>query len=169
VPSAELTNMLNQLRDLIHYQEWADSQFFSQWYQTNDAHNQEELRRRAGHIVMVQKLFLDLLENQEAVFPDKNAPLPEINYLRDRSKQIHERWKNALSSLPENRLQDLIKVPFFGNPDFAIRLEEAIIQVLLHTQHHRGQNMELLHRIGSKTPIVDWILWILKGKPAAEW
>ena len=161
--------MLNQLRDLIQYQEWADSQFFHQWLQANDAHTHEDLRRRASHIVMVQKLFLDLLENQEARFPDKNAPLPEMRDLRDRSIKIHERWKNSISELQLDRLQEQIKVPFFGNPDFAIKIEEAILQVLLHTQHHRGQNMELLNRIGSKTPIVDWILWILKGKPQADW
>jgi len=161
--------MLNQLRDLISYQEWADSQFFSEWLKITDLHSNEELRKRTGHIVMVQRLFLDLLENQQTVFPDKNAPLPELNFLRGRSKEIHERWKTFLSTVPENTMQDQIKVPFFGNPDYAVKAEEAIIQVLLHTQHHRAQNLELLNRSGSKTAIIDWILWILKGKPAAEW
>ena len=48
-------------------------------------------------------------------------------------------------------------------------LAESVLQVMLHTQHHRGQVCMRLRDVGVEPPTVDFILWLWTGRPAAEW
>ena len=50
-----------------------------------------------------------------------------------------------------------------------IRVDEALVQVAMHTQHHRGQLMTRLKDFGGEPKNVDWIIWLWKGKPPARW
>jgi len=46
---------------------------------------------------------------------------------------------------------------------------EALVQVAMHTQHHRGQCMTRLKDFGGEPKNVDWIIWLWKQKPSARW
>ena len=41
------------------------------------------------------------------------------------------------------------------------------LQVVLHTQHHRGQVCARLRDAGGEPPTVDFIVWLWEGRPAA--
>ena len=44
-------------------------------------------------------------------------------------------------------------------------LGESILQVFLHTQHHRGQVCCGLREIGGVPPTIDFIVWLWSGRP----
>jgi uncharacterized damage-inducible protein DinB len=48
-------------------------------------------------------------------------------------------------------------------------LAETLLQVPMHSMHHRGQINARLRELGNEPPLVDFIAWIWLGKPAAEW
>jgi uncharacterized damage-inducible protein DinB len=48
-------------------------------------------------------------------------------------------------------------------------LGESVLQVVLHTQHHRGQVAARLREAGGEPPTVDFIVWLWEGRLAASW
>jgi uncharacterized damage-inducible protein DinB len=46
---------------------------------------------------------------------------------------------------------------------------QALVQAAMHTQHHRGQCMTRLKDFGGEPVNVDWIIWLWKQKPEAQW
>ena len=48
-------------------------------------------------------------------------------------------------------------------------MAEALVQVAMHTQHHRGRLMTRLKDFGGEPKNVDWIIWLWKGKPTGRW
>ena len=43
---------------------------------------------------------------------------------------------------------------------------ESMLQVFLHTQHHRGQVCLRMRELGVVPPTVDFILWLWSGRPS---
>jgi uncharacterized damage-inducible protein DinB len=50
-----------------------------------------------------------------------------------------------------------------------VSVADGIVQVAMHTQHHRGQLMTRLKDFGGEPANVDYVIWLWKGKPAADW
>ena len=54
---------------------------------------------------------------------------------------------------------------WFPDPPCIITVAEALVQVAMHSQHHRGQLMTRLKDFGGEPKNVDWIIWLWKQKP----
>ena len=48
-------------------------------------------------------------------------------------------------------------------------VEESVIQIVLHTAHHRAQLCTRLREPGVEPPLVDFIAWVWQGKPGPVW
>ena len=57
----------------------------------------------------------------------------------------------------------------FPHPAAPHTLGESVVQVVLHTAHHRGQACIRLRDLGCQPPTVDFIVWLWAGKPPADW
>ena len=68
-----------------------------------------------------------------------------------------------------NVLSRTVQIVWFPDPPCVITVAEALVQVAMHTQHHRGQCMTRLKDFGGEPKNVDWIIWLWKQKPAARW
>jgi uncharacterized damage-inducible protein DinB len=44
-----------------------------------------------------------------------------------------------------------------------------MLQVALHSVHHRAQVSMRLRELAAAPPQVDYIDWLWRGRPAAEW
>ncbi len=58
---------------------------------------------------------------------------------------------------------------FLGILKGETEVPEALVQVCLHTQHHRAQNMTRLKSLGVSPKNVDYIIWLWKQKPEGLW
>ena len=47
--------------------------------------------------------------------------------------------------------------------------DASVWNVVLHTQHHRGQISARLREVGGEPPTVDFIVWLWTGRPGAAW
>ncbi len=159
--------MRTLLRDLLAHAEWADAKFFTAWSQS-PARDSEEMRRRVGHIVGVQGGFLTVLRGQTPGGPPGGPP-PSFEELKIRGRKNHDGFCEFGTGLSAEILTETVMIPWFPDPPCVVTIAEAIVQVAMHTQHHRGQCMTRLKDLGGQPIDVDWIIWLWQQKPPANW
>jgi uncharacterized damage-inducible protein DinB len=159
--------MLEFLRDLLAHAEWANGVFIHTWGKS-PARDQEELRRRVGHIVGVQDGFLAVLGGTTPGMPPDGPP-PSYDQLKTRTQASHAGLREFAATLDQEGLARMVRIPWFPEPPCVITVGEALVQVAMHTQHHRGQCMTRLRDLGGEPKDVDWIIWLWKQKPQARW
>ena len=159
--------MLAFLRDLLAHAEWANAVFFHAWAKS-PGRDHEEMRRRVGHVVGVQEAFLNMLRGEPFGRPPDGPP-PGFDELRIWAERSHASLRSFADSLDEAALARTVHIPWFPDPPCVITVAEAMVQVAMHTQHHRGQLMTRLKDHGGEPRNVDWIIWLWKGKPVGRW
>ena len=159
--------MIQHLRDLLAHAEWANAVFFHIWGKS-PAREHEELRRRVGHIVGVQDGFRMILRGETPGGPPDGPP-PSYDALQTRAQACHAGLAELVASLDEPALARTVRIPWFPEPPCIITAGQALVQLAMHSQHHRGQCMTRLKDFGGEPKNVDWIIWLWKGKPPARW
>jgi uncharacterized damage-inducible protein DinB len=158
--------MIGPLKDLLSHQAWADAVFFRAWA-SSSALEDEELRSRVDHLVSTQEAFLKVLKGDEVVIPEH--PLPGFQELKLRCEAVHQVYRALGRGLDDAALARPVRVPWFPEPPCVIPVSDTLLQVCLHSQHHRGQNMSRLKALGGTPRNVDFIIWLWKQKPEARW
>jgi uncharacterized damage-inducible protein DinB len=156
--------MIGPLNDLLGHQAWADAMFFRAW-EASGALEDEDLRSRTDHLVTVQEAFLRVLKGDAVVLPER--PLPVFQDLKARCEAAHQVFRALGRGLDEAALSRTVRVPWFPDPPCVVSVSDALLQVCLHSQHHRGQNMARLKALGASPKNVDYLIWLWKQKPAA--
>ena len=124
---------------------------------------------------MVQHIFLQAW----TAAPFKVRERGEFAMLSDLAAWGREAHRDTLAFLEGVSVDDLdreFRVPWASyfeqrstQPAGVHTLGESVLQVMLHTQHHRGQICSRLRDVGAEPPTVDFIVWLWGGRPAAEW
>jgi uncharacterized damage-inducible protein DinB len=159
--------MLTFLRDLLAHAEWANAVFFHTWGKS-PARDHDEMRQRVGHIIGVQQGFLSVLRGEPAGGPPGGPP-PTYDELKTRAQTSHAGLLDFTAGLNDQDLSRVVRIPWFPDPPCEITVAEALVQVAMHTQHHRGQCMTRLKDFGGEPKNVDWIIWLWKQKPQPRW
>jgi uncharacterized damage-inducible protein DinB len=159
--------MLSILRDLLAHAEWANAVFFHTWAKS-PARDHEELRQRVAHIVGVQQGFLSILRGEPPGMPPGGPP-PSFDELKSWAEKSHTALRAFAADLQEAGLSRTVRIPWFPEPPCVVTVGEALVQVAMHTQHHRGQCMTRLKDHGGEPKNVDWIIWLWKQKPQGRW
>lgn len=168
---------LDHLKDLLTHCAWADAIVIRCWEQAPDREDRE-LRERLTHSTGTREMFLkefrgedDLPWEQilkgEVKPPWHDKPLPDFATLKTWTRSIHDQLGSFAASLDDAASQRLVRIPWF--PGCEIPVAEAMVQVAMHTQHHRGQFMTRLKQTGGTPVNVDYIIWLWKGRPVAVW
>ena len=159
--------MVELLRDLMAHAEWANAVFIHQW-DKSPARDNEEMRRRVGHIIGVQQAFLAMLRGETHREPPTGPP-QSFDELKTRAVTSHTDLRNYTAALQPDALARTLRIPWFPEPPCVISVGDALMQVAMHTQHHRGQCMTRLKDFGGEPKNVDWIIWLWKQKPQGRW
>jgi uncharacterized damage-inducible protein DinB len=159
--------MLTFLRELLAHAEWANAVFFHIWGKS-PARDHEELCNRVGHIIGVQQGFLSVVRGEQPGGPPGGPP-PSYEELKTRAQSCHAGLRDFAAALEPVALTRSVRIPWFPEPPCVITVAEALVQVAMHTQHHRGQCMTRLKDFGGEAKNVDWIIWLWKQKPQARW
>jgi uncharacterized damage-inducible protein DinB len=159
--------MLSFLRDLMAHAEWANAVFFHAWAKS-PARDHEEMRRRVGHIIGVQQGFLAVLRGEQPGGPPPGPP-PSFDELKSRAVSCHAGLRDLVMALEPEVLNSTVRIPWFPEPPCIITVAQALVQLAMHSQHHRGQCMTRLKDLGGEPKNVDWIIWLWKQRPHARW
>ncbi|BDU76934.1 DinB family protein [Mesoterricola sediminis] len=161
------TTLLDHLKDMHDHMAWADAVWFEAWGRS-DARGDEDLRARVRHMVDVETAFLQVLDGRDVAF-DRESPLPSYEALRQATREHHAAYRALLDGLDPAGLAREVVIPWFPGPPCVISVDEALTQVAMHTQHHRGQLMTRLKDLGGRPLNVDYIIWAWKGRPEGRW
>ena len=160
--------MLGFLSDLFAHQQWADSLQWRSLAAQPGALEDGAVRKRLHHLHSVQRAFLDVWKGTQR----KPAPLESfvsMEALRQGVRSYYRDLTDFLAAEALAHLDDIMSVPWFGDPHRPVRLSETMYQVILHSEHHRAQNATRLRELGGVMPTTDYIVWILDGRSAPIW
>ena len=159
---------MNYLEELYLHQEWADAEHWRAFELFPQALEDKAIRERLLHIHLVQHAFLWLLGPRDSGFTIKKAEdfpaMTELKqYGQDGLRQMNELVKGIDATLSET-----VEVPWF-KPSAKISVRHALMQAAMHSHYHRGQNATRLRELGATPPTTDFIMWLHKGQPPAQW
>ena len=163
------------LLDLFDHTEWADARLWSAILAHDAARADDQIRRLMLHLDSVQRAFLDAWMNRPVTFRqtfddttlEREFPSVRAYYAPARA---------FIAALDDERLRAPMILPwaqwveqYLGHPPAQTSLGETILQVLLHSIHHRAQANARLRTVGGDPPMIDYIAWLWLGRPAPVW
>jgi uncharacterized damage-inducible protein DinB len=159
------------LVDLYRHQEWADAELWRSCEPHPGALADKALWERLHHIHLVQQAFLaivrgtDLRELRFTTPADYQHP----NDLKAEAQRYHADAVPFVAALDSESLNRCVIVPWFKEPMLQLPVAQALLQAAMHSHYHRAQNATRLRELGGVPPLTDYIVWLWKNKPAAEW
>ena len=156
-----------QLQDLVAHLRWADAMTFQALEACPAALAEGDVLERLFHTAWVAKAFAEILQGGTGSFPPKEVPSFEA--LRDLTRQAGASLQAWVDGASEADLEAPRHLPWFPDPPLHLPAREALLQVVLHGQHHRAQTLTRLKQLGGKAANVDYIIWLWKGRPEPRW
>jgi uncharacterized damage-inducible protein DinB len=156
------------LNELYGHQEWADAEHWRAIESRPTALQDKAIRERLLHIHLVQHAFLWLLGPRNPQFEVKKIEdFASISDLKKYGCEGLSQLNIFVKDLDPQRA-GVIEVPWF-KPPAKISIRHALMQAAMHSHYHRGQNATRLRELGGVPPTTDFIVWLHKGQPPAEW
>jgi uncharacterized damage-inducible protein DinB len=164
--------MKHVLIDLGRHQSWADAEFWRAFEKCAAATQDEAIHNRLHHLHNVQRIYWWLVTGHERSTFDRTTPqdFASVSALREYAERSSRAVAEFIETVSDEHLAERIEMPWFHkNPPFSVAVGDALLQAIMHSQWHRGQNATRLRELGGDPPGVDLILWYLKDRPAADW
>ena len=163
--------------DLARHQSWADAEYWRALEKCAPAAADDTIRKRLHHLHQTQRVFHWLVDREDrppfkATLPEDFASLADLREYAEASSRPFAEFVDAVTAdhLRERVVFHSEKVPWLEKaPPYFISVAEALMQGVMHSQWHRGQNATRLRELGGEPPLVDLVVWVLKGRPAAGW
>jgi uncharacterized damage-inducible protein DinB len=156
--------MLDMIRSLHAHQAWADASIVAAIVKHEAAAQDETLRKTLHHMVLVQRAYLALFQKRPFDFVFEMRTPESLAEVERLFRDAHAEQIALVSQWQETDLVKPFDMPYI--PGLALTNGEAHMQVVMHSQHHRGQCAARLRSLGGVPPTVDFVIW-LKDRPAA--
>lgn len=167
--------MSDWMKDLLDHLEWADAAMWKAVLDCEAAGGDEKLGAWLYHIHLVQHAFLKVWREEPMEFPEQSE-FAGTSDLGPWARDGHRALKAYLLALSEAELERELVIPWtaelekkWDRPVGKVTLAESVLQVAMHTAHHRGQVAARLRELGGEPPLADFIAWIWRGRPDPEW
>jgi uncharacterized damage-inducible protein DinB len=163
------------LTGLVQQMAWADAYIWSRVLASPTAATDARLLNTFHHIHFIQHFFRQAW-NSEPGELTASTDFPTAAALARYGRDANLKIQRFLDSTQPAALEAQFREPWtdqfearFPRPAAPHTLAESIVQVVLHTAHHRGQACVRLRELGCQPPTVDFIVWLWAGKPAPDW
>jgi uncharacterized damage-inducible protein DinB len=153
---------------------WADAKTWTAVLASERPRNDEGIRGTLYHLHLVQWAFLRVWrgawrEGADPTFADAPA-------LMQWAKTYYPDAMTYLGLQSDTTMAQRLDLPWaepltqqLGQAPQPSTVGETVLQVAMHSQHHRGQVNRQLRALGAEPPTVDFIVWVWLGRPAPEW
>ena len=163
-------------KDLYKHMYWADAVAWRAIFATAQTEADARVRELLYHIHLTQTAFLSIWHRQQVDFP-KPTDFENLVAISKWGYEYHQDVTRYLNKIGKSSLDNMIDIPWakrfieekLGKTPESATLAETILQVSLHSTHHRGQVMARLRELGDEPPLTDFIAWVWLGKPGADW
>ncbi len=160
--------MLDLFRDLFRHEAWADAEHWRAIEANPAAAADAAIRERLNHIHIVQRWYLTLFRGNPMSADEAMRPIASRDELLNSFRCYHEGMRGLLEQMPVERLDEIVELAAKPNP-IAVSVRDALLQVVMHSQNHRGQNARRLRELAGDAPLTDYLLWVIKGRPEPAW
>ncbi len=150
--------MIEMIRSLFEHQQWADTKLLSAVSAHEPAASDSQMRWTLHHITGVQRVFLSIVHGREVDAAAMQQVPETVGEIEELFRATHREWKEFVDGLTVDGLGRRVALPRFG--DFPLNVEQVLLQVVMHSQNHRGQCLTRLRELGAKPPTLDFILWV---------
>lgn len=163
------------LQGLFAHMEWADALVWRTILAERVVGDDDYVVESVVHLHMVQRAFLSVWRGEEVAMPSR-ADFGGLVEIRDWARSYHPDAVGFLGELTEERLDENVSLPWtdfiekeIGGPPAPASLGDTVYQVAAHSAHHRAQINRRIREVGGSPSLVDYIGWVWRGRPAAEW
>ena len=160
---------VSAVRAILRYSDWANSQILRAAARLTDEQLDRpfdtglgSLRRTLIHIWAGESVWLARWQGMtETAWPDELEPLSIVT-LAERLGQHYAQRDVFLARQSPGDLQRLIVYRDSKGGLFSAPLADMMLQMGLHSTHHRAQAVNLLRRVGASPPELDYMMWVRK-------
>lgn len=163
-----------ELQESLDHLEWADAEILGVALAVPAASHDERIRTLLIHIHEVQWAYLQLWRDEPVVIPERES-FAGLESVSAWARDYHTRRRHFVSGLVTADLDRHIVFPWakqlsarFGKV-YPTSLRQSMLQVTLHSAYHRGQVATRLREVGAEPPLVDFVAWVWRGQPSANW
>ncbi len=156
--------MLDMIQSLYAHQAWADATILNAITKNEAAAADDSLRKTLHHIVTVQRAFHSLFVKRPFDFVAEMRTPESLEEVEQLFRSAHAEGIAWVNLREEADLSLPFEMPYI--PGSKLNNGQALLQVVMHSQHHRGQCAIRFRALGGTPPTVDYIIW-LKDRPVA--
>ena len=150
--------MIPIFQSLFAHQAWADAAMLKAVSSHEGAFADEELRKWLHHIVVVQRFFLSLFQGRAFDWEGEKQVPDSMQAMERLFQEAHADGAAYTARLDEAALARTIEFPIMK--EFHPPVRDALMQVAMHSEHHRAQVATRLRALGAKPPLTDYIVWV---------
>ena len=157
----------------MSHMEWADSTLWSA-IRPSEA-TDSKLFVCLHHIHLVQHAFLSLWRGEALELPEPST-FADAAALAEWGREAHGDIQRFVATAESQTLERVLEIPWteeltarLRGPIASVSVQQSVLQVAMHSVHHRGQVALLLRDLEVKPPMFDFIVWLWRGRPQAEW
>lgn len=164
----------SEYRKLINHMEWADAQIWMSVLNLPSLEHDEWIKERLHHYHSTQWAYGQILLKLPIIIPELNS-FPDIRSIGFWARRFYKEMSVRFIGLNETELQQNVEFPWVAQVVKQLgsitpaTVGESILQLVLHSTHHRGQAAMYLRQVGAEPPMTDFIAWIWMQCPAPEW
>lgn len=151
------------LQELVAHLVWADSELLGAVAAVPEASTDQTLLRTLQHIVFVERIFTSLLTGAAFDMQQESQPVDNLPALQNLYGQTRRHLLSFTSELSGELLTRPVENPWA--PELRGTVAQIVMQVVLHSQNHRGQCLTRLRELAGKAPTLDFIIWLKLGRP----
>lgn len=165
----------SHLYDTYRHMEWADALIWTAVAESERLVEDEYIIASFFHLHATQHSFLDKWMGRPFV-RWKQDEFDGAAAVRHWGELFHSEVTGFLAQVDEDQLDEPCILPWapymarvLGHDPAETTLRETMHQVSSHSMHHRGQIMRRFRELGETPPTADYIVWVWKERPEAEW
>jgi uncharacterized damage-inducible protein DinB len=154
--------MKELLIELYNHQGWAETEYWNAFESFPESLKDKEICDRLYHIYAAQLAFLLIAQGKRPLVK-RLEDIPDMKTLREYGEINQRSALEFLNDVTEEKLNEVIRIPWLKDPPLQLSIGRALIQVVMHSHYHRAQNSLRLRAIGGIPPTTDFIAWHWKG------
>ena len=149
------------LEDLARHQAWADAAHWKALHESSTLLKDLEIRKRLNHMLAALRMLTALAQGET---PDPSGMKDAVPFdqLEAALGQANAQLIEALNTVD---LQKLIALPRGPQGPWEAPSGVLLLQAIMHSQHHRGQNASRMRQLGATPPMTDFVIWYALGRP----
>lgn len=155
--------------------EWADASFWRAVLKEPALARDMATRERLHHLHSTQWAYLQVLLGRPIDVPEL-ATFPDLRTVGQWARRFYAEMPALYEGLEGTRAERHVEFPWarliaerYGAPAGPATAGECILQLALHTAHHRGQVATIVRAAGAEPATIDYIAWIWMRRPAPDW